>query len=376
LFFLYILSCSRISLKFECIIVLDERNLRSADLSLLDHFEKQKLSISNFLNERQQSLVQRLDDWTRKISTFEDGSYKFIQKDLFIGFDNDETLQSLVLDITSNHAYTDNEILENYKQRLIALTTSDGIVRAERLILNPNEIDRLKHIYYTQRRDNIHDYFETLFNQENSLEKSNLIVIHTFSHINTDINSCISDLTTCQAYKLSSLKSESQLSNLVEKFYLKSTDQMLILQCDTVVGIECINLAKFIIEQYQNENFDKKEQFETKIPTKYVCIVNHIQRGCEQNLILSNFIHGWKQITIESLEQQIIPLNQLLDKSLYDILNSELFSKIVGSITPFEKILEDELLWCLSCINYQISDDSYDNYIRYVNFLLKLFILY
>jgi hypothetical protein len=283
------------------------------------------------------------------------------------------------LDITSDHAYTDdNEILENCKRRLIALSTSDGIVRAERLILNLNEIDQLRHYYYTQRHNSIYDYFETLFGQENLLKNSeeNLIIINTFSHINTDINSCLSDLTTCQVYKLSSLKSESQLSNLVEKFYLKSTDQILILHCDADVSIECISLAKFIIEQYQNENLDKKDQFETKMPTKYVCIVNHIQRGCEQNLVLSNFIHGWKQITIESLEQQNIPLNQLLGKSLYDILNSELFSKIVGSITPFEKILEDELLWCLSCINYQISDDSYDNYIRYVNFLLKLFILY
>ncbi|GES94832.1 hypothetical protein GLOIN_2v1878676 [Rhizophagus clarus] len=353
-----------ISLKCECIVVLDEKNLYSADPSLLDRFEKQKLSINDILNEKQRSLVQQLSDWAERISTFEDGSYKFTQKDLFIGFDNDETLQSLVLDITSNCAYADdNEILENCKLRLIALMTSDGIVRAERLILNPDEIDQLKHIYYNQHHDFIHDYFETLFDQENSLEnsKENLMIINTFSHINTDIESCLNDLTTCQAYKLLHLKSEAQLSNLIENFYLISNDQMLILQCDKTVSIECINLAKFIIEKFQNEILDKK-QIEAEMPVKYVCIINHIQQGQEQNLILSNFIHGWKQITIESLEQQNVSLSCLLGKSLYYIVNSELFSKIIGSSTPFEKILEDELLWCLSCIQYQISDDGYNNY--------------
>ncbi|CAB4443923.1 unnamed protein product [Rhizophagus irregularis] len=350
---------NHISLKCECIVVLDEKNLCSADPSLLDRFEKQKLSISDFLNEKQRSFVQQLNDWAERISTFEDGSYKFVQKDFFIGFDSEETLQSLVLDITI--AYTDdNEILEKCKQKLIALTTSDGILRAERLILDSNEINQLKYIYFNQHRDSIYDYFETLFNQENLLasSKEHLIIINTFSHVNTDVKSCLRDLITCQAYKLSNFKSEIQLSNLVENFFLKSTDQMLILQCDTIISIECINLAKFIIEKFQSEISDKKDEANTLI--KYVCIINHIQRDYKQNLILS----GWKQITIEFLEQQNISLNQLLDKSLYDIVNSELFSIIVGSITPFEKILEDELLWCLNCIEYQISNESYNNYIR------------
>jgi hypothetical protein len=258
------------------------------------------------------------------------------------------------------------------------LTTSDGILRAERLILDSDEINQLKHFYFNQHHDSIYDYFETLFNQENLLAnpKERLIIINTFSHVNIDVKSCLSDLTTCQTYRLSNFKSEIQLSILVKNFFLKSTDQVLIIQCDTVINIECINLAMFIIEQYQNENLGKKEQLEAKMSTKYVCIVNHIQRGCENNLSLSNFIHGWKQITIESLEQQNISLNHLLDKSLYDIVNSELFSKIVGSITPFEKILEDGLLWCLSCIKYQISDESYNDYIRYVNFYYICVLMY
>jgi hypothetical protein len=72
-----------------------------------------------------------------------------------------------------------------------------------------------------------------------------------------------------------------------------------------------------------------------------------------------------------------MPLSHLLNKSLYDIVNSDvnldLFSKMVGSSTPFKKILKDELLWCLSCIEYQIPNEGYDNYFRYDNFYLTCY---
>jgi hypothetical protein len=81
------------------------------------------------------------NDWTREISTFKNDSYRFVQKDLFVGFDNNETLQSLVLIITNNYPNAnDNEVLKKCKQSLIALATSDGVIRAERLILDPDEI--------------------------------------------------------------------------------------------------------------------------------------------------------------------------------------------------------------------------------------------
>src|SRR5438045_5625009 len=100
---------------------MDEKNLRSADPSLLNRFEKQKLSINDVLDKRQQSFVQQLKDWIKRIITFENDQYRFTQKDLFIGFDEDETLQSLIFNITKNNPKAnDNEILENCKKSLIS----------------------------------------------------------------------------------------------------------------------------------------------------------------------------------------------------------------------------------------------------------------
>src|SRR3954447_1625801 len=112
---------------------MDEMNLSSVDPSLLSRFEKQRMSINDILNDRQKLLVVNLGDWVRRMSTLFEASLvselhnTFTPKDLFIGFDKDETLQSLVFNITKNNPKAeDNEILEKCKECLMAIATSDG----------------------------------------------------------------------------------------------------------------------------------------------------------------------------------------------------------------------------------------------------------
>ena len=130
----------------------------------------------------------------------------------------------------------------------------------------------------------------------------------------------------------------------MKHFWLESTDNMLILQCNVAtVNAGCMKLAKFIIEQFRSDFLAKKDQMENVIPTKHTCIILHIHRDQESTLASFNFMCGWKQVTIENLSKHGIPLYDLLDKSLSDVINSTY---------PFERILEEELLWCLFCIRY------------------------
>jgi hypothetical protein len=135
----------------------------------------------------------------------------------------------------------------------------------------------------------------------------------------------------------------------VKYFWLESTDHMLILQCDvTTVDARCIKQAKFIIDQFRNEYTAKEDHLEQEKSIKHACIILHIHRNKE--LILSfNFKCGWKQITIETLSRNARNDTSLLDKSLCDIINFTY---------PFEKILQEELLWCLSCMKYPSNDVS------------------
>ena len=124
---------------------------------------------------------------------------------------------------------------------------------------------------------------------------------------------------------------------------------MLILQCDvTTVNAGCIKLAKFIIEHFRSEFIAKKVR---DMPMKHACIVLHIHRDQESTLASFNFMCGWKQVTIETLARNDIPTSSLLDGSLSDIVSS-------NSTYPFERILQQELLWCLLCMKYPSNDKS------------------
>ncbi|GBC04617.1 hypothetical protein RclHR1_05780008 [Rhizophagus clarus] len=362
---------------FKCFLVMDEMELPLADSSLLSRFEKQKMSIDNILNDRQMLIVKDLFIWINKMLTSFESTpdiqthNKFIEKDLFIGFDDDETLQSLVINIIKNNPEAEAEvILEKCKECLIAIASPDGIIRAELSTLERDEFNKWKHVYFHQQyHDSLYDYFSALLNQEKSFAglKEHLIIVSTFSKINVDIKICLQDLSGYQVYNLSIFKTESQFSNMVKRFFFESTDQILILQCDIkTINTKCVKLVKHIIERFQNEFLTKNKQFETNIPIKHIksaCLILHIQQDYESNSLLSNFICGWKRIFIESLESPEIPLIDLLDKSLYEIINSKLFEMIIHSTTPFEKILQNELSWCLSCIEYQHSNEGCENYV-------------
>ncbi|RIA92696.1 hypothetical protein C1645_804473 [Glomus cerebriforme] len=399
----------------------DVNNSLDGDLSqLIQNFNMMNTKVietpkNKFVDE---ILVENLSDWAIKMSTLigvnpaTQSRNKFTQEDLFIGFDKDETLQSLIIDITKNNPEAeDDEILDKCKECLIATASSDGIVRAERSALEREEVDRWKHVYFQQQHhDRLYDYFA---NQENLLDDPNghLVIINTFSNINTDVNYCLQELVNCQVDKLSIFKTETQLSNRVKYFWSESTDQMLILQCDvTTVNARYIKLAKFIIEHFRNEFIAKKEQ---KVPMKHACIILHIHRDQEYTLASFNFMCGWKQMTIETLSGNEIPTSDLLDGSLPRIINStypfeknllqellwclsscmfnfmcgwkqmniETLSgseistsglldgslpRIINSVYPFEKILSQELLWCLSCMRYPSNDKSI-NHIETLN---------
>ncbi|PKC00366.1 hypothetical protein RhiirA5_459097 [Rhizophagus irregularis] len=360
-----------VSPNFKCIVVMDENNLASVDPSLLNRFEKQKLSINDMLDDRQKLLVKYLYNWTNQITTLVKANSmtglhnKFAQEDLFIGFDKNETLQSLIFNITMNNPEAnDNEILEKCKESLIAIASPDGIIRAELSILDQDEVDRWKYVYFKHHHHNgLFNYFDALFDQEklSADSKGQLVIINTFSKINIKFKSCLQDYLKCQVYNLSTIKTEVQITNVVKNFFFESNDKVLILQCDiNTINTKCIKLVKYIIEQFRNEFLAEKEKCETNMPIKHTCIVFHIQQDYESSSITSNFICGWKRITIESLEPPEIPLIDLLDKSLYDIINSELFDKIVNSTMPFERILEELLLQ-----EHYHSNESHTDPIRY-----------
>ncbi|CAG8454752.1 3616_t:CDS:10 [Acaulospora morrowiae] len=354
---------------FRCILVLDEKNLPKADPPLLNRFEKQKMTIHDTLSDNEKELVQQLSSWTKLISTVETLNQntvshdKFTQKDLFIGFEQGETLESLVIDTRKkNPDARDSEILTKCKESLINIASSDGIVRAEKSELSLDEVRHWTNVYFkVQHHDHLADYFEDLLTNEN-LElypDGHQVIINTFSNINTDVKLCLKGLIECQVIKLSTFKTEAQFQNQVKNFWFESPNRMLILQCDiTTMNAGCIKLAKFIIEQTRNEYLMKNKSETTgDFTTKHACIILHVHRDHKTTLSAFNFMCGWRQVTIETLIPQEKRLSALLDGDLSDVINTTY---------PFEEILQHELIWCLLCMKYPSNARSI-NHIKTLN---------
>ncbi|CAG8495754.1 6945_t:CDS:10, partial [Scutellospora calospora] len=347
---------------FRCILVLDETKLKTADPPLLNRFEKQKMTIKDTLTTHEFQIVEQLLTWVEQMSKIfgtQDNQSKlnedFTQKDLFIGFDPDETVQSLVIDTKKNYPNSDDqEILIKCKEKLVAIASSDGIIRTEKSELDDDEKKHWKKVYFEdQHHDNIADYIQTEL-KESKNSHGLQIIINTFSNINTDVKACLDGIVDCQVDKLSTFKTESQLQNRIKDFWLESTDEMLIIQCDvTVVNAGCIKLAKFIIEQFKNEYLVKREK-RPELPwkTKHVCILMHIHREQENSFASFNFMCGWDQVTIETLAKQEKSLSELMNKSIEDVINTTYL---------FESILNQEMLWCLLCMKYPSSIRSIEH---------------
>ncbi|CAG8725874.1 13705_t:CDS:2, partial [Racocetra fulgida] len=201
--------------------------------------------------------------------------------DLFIGFDENETLQRLATDFITRFPKDNEEaIVKRCKATLIDIASSDGITRATRSNVDPGDINLWYNVYFCNFTD------EHIPQQNHdSLNTITRFIINTFSNINTDITECLKDLFKCQVDKLSMFKTETQLQNRVKQFWEESDKNMLIFQCDaTTMNIKYVKLAKFIVEQFQIE-FLKQNPY----IAKYVCIILHIQR--DQNYKpLFNFI--------------------------------------------------------------------------------------
>ncbi|CAH1761994.1 12274_t:CDS:10, partial [Entrophospora sp. SA101] len=346
---------------FRCILIMSQKNLEEADPPLLNRFEKQKITLIDILTNENLQLVKVLKTWVEKISKITDTVYsndKFTECDLFIGYNEDETLQSLVIDVKKNNPnLNDDEILELCKGSLIAIATSDGIIRAEKSGLSQKEVNYWKNVYLKlQFHDNIVDYIKNYLLDASSSDEQigECIIVNTFSNINTDLKSHLRELVDCFIFKLSEFKTESSYQNRIKDFWFNSESKILILQCDVAIVDEgCIKLAKFIIEQYQAEYFSNKDQ--NKI--KHVFIILHIYRDSNASVTTFNFMCGWKQVTIESLVPQEKPLSILLDGTMCEIINN---------VCSFEEILKQELLWCLLCMKYPSNSKSVEH-IRYLN---------
>ena len=342
---------------FRCVVLIDQGRVDYTDPPFLNRFEKQLLRFTDVLNVEQRNIISSLNTWVTGISTIPDFESHFHKEDMFVGF-CDDTLPSLVLKNSQDAELTREDVLEKCKHDLMLIASPDGVVRSLESSLAKTNFDEVETFYnnYFQKplhkglKEYLKHSMENLqFQPEQSEDATNgmRLLIMTHSNIHVNVLQCLEGLLQCQTEKLSAFKSEKHLTKQLERFW-RSNDSLLVLQCKPELDATHMLLAKSIIEQ-QRQKYIKDAMELGQKQMKHVCIVVHVQRESEVNEAKSqrwqfSFQSGWKQATIDVLENPLLPITDCLNVSIMDLLETKALS--------FEDVASNQFLWCFTRIKY------------------------
>ena len=337
---------------------MDHQTVEKADPPFLNRFEKQILRFSDVLDSEQHKLIERLQTWVTDISTSSvpEVAPHFDVRDMFVGF-HEDTLPSLV-QLHSKAVETDGEeeVVERCKQNLMWIASPDGVLRSLKSKLALKQVDEVTERYRTYFQKPIHDGLRHFLSElgGTAMEEDAIgakLLVMTHSNVHTNVAECLNGLMTCQAEKLSSFKSEKQLTKQLQKFWDSPEVELLVLQCKPDLDASHMLLAKSIIEQQRADYASAVRE----IRKKHVCIIVHDQRArMESDTDTAhwefNFLSGWRQVTVDVLEKPSFPITSILSVELTAVLNSESL--------PFEKVAIAQLHWCFMQIKYQAGGPS------------------
>lgn len=340
-------------------MLIDEDKVHKADPPFLNRFEKQLLRYTDVLSENEQNVIKKLQSWTKDFCSIEDTDFN--ERDVFLGL-HDDTLASLVLLLRDeNSPKSDRGLFEMCKVELMSIAAPDGVLRSLRSKLYKEDAMDVKSLYESFFHKPLHKGLKGFIESvgeastqvhqgKNMLDHPNMsfkYFVMTHSSIHTDVAACLKGSVSCHVEKLGAFKSEKHLSKWIQAFWSSSNKELLVFQCKPNLDGKHMTLMKSTIEQH-HERYLRECISESKLPTKSICIIVHLERGREA---LSSspqwqfsFVRGWKHATLDSLDQPEVPTNLLLGDSVYKLFKSETLS--------LKAIIESKLLWCFTRLKY------------------------
>ena len=366
-------SMCQVNDDFRCIVLVDENKVDFSDPPFLNRFEKQLLRLSDELTNEQKTVMRDLDDWVQEISTVQSLESQFGTTDMFVGF-NEDTLPSLVFSHCHDTHCSREDVLKKCKEDLMWIASTDGVLRAENCNLSKNdslEVQELSNEYFKKP---LHQGFAAfvehiITNHQKSTffgsdEIGSKTVVMTFSSIHTDISQCLPNGLECQVERLSAYKSEKLLAERIREFWLNPEKKLFVLQCKPELDGPHLLLARYIIEEARKKQFSSERNEQQN---KHICIVVHMQRGTVPESVswYFSFLSGWRQVFLDVLENPVIPINELLEHSVQNLLTS--------LTSPICKITQKDLLWCFTCIKYACKHANQRPLVAVLRMVKKIF---
>eukprot|EP00347_Sterkiella_histriomuscorum_P007764 403347649 len=325
---------------FKCILLINSKDVKSMDPSLLNRFEKHFYDDFSNLTEDQQLLVKKLSQQIAKNSKFE----HFNASDMYpvLTFNDKQlrsSLTSLVLQAQDiefqEDDHRDDQILNFCKKQIVSLANQSSVIRI-RLTDEPQK--QVLDEYYNQIECHT-DVMNMLVKLKenwtenydfNELDLGFNVMVYTFSIVTTSFKDYQKELGLCrQNILVDKIQSKNELEKQVAYFFDKdSQDENLILIADSSISnIQRINICKSVInEQRSNYKLQKDEIQKTtqgySPVQKNVVFIVKVYGLCDAQI---TFGQGWKETFIDicdGLGNSSTHVAKLLEPKLYQILSS------------------------------------------------------
>ncbi|XP_046854892.1 uncharacterized protein LOC124447906 [Xenia sp. Carnegie-2017] len=354
---------------FRCIVLIDQDQVDYSDPPFLNRFEKQLLRFSDMLNETQQEIMKELESWVQQMSSVEGFRDKFKEEDVFIGF-NEDTLPSLVLYHSHDFEESKEVIIKKCKDDLMWIATPDGVLRtreSDRYNKDPGEIKILLNEYFEKPIHNgLASFISHIVKQhvnDAESEACSITLLMTHATVHTDISRCMNEMS-CQLERLGAYKSGKQLEDRIHIFF-KSEKELLIIQCKPELDAEHMLFTRSIVEEKRNAFTKKFMEAQSTMQRKHVCMIVHVRRASHENTPRwqLNFLSGWKQVFLDTLEIPSIPMDKIFDQNVDNLLSNSVWS--------FRGFAVNCILWCFNCLKYSQSARQQERVLRFAK---KLFL--
>ena len=341
---------------YRCIVLEDQTEVRKSDPPLLNRFEKQCMTYEYLFTPDDREVLNELAHFVKEFTsvTSTNGSETFDEYSVIPGFSL-PLLQSLVLMVRNNAINGPlpvAEHLELCKQKLMKLVFPDGAIRSRRSRLESKESEKYLKIFWKESHMTLLD---AAMHFSGNVEESNYgerVIAYTFDTIYQNFADILKEkLTEMRVYceKVATFQSERHFSDYVKRvFYSGDKQAVFILQCNAAADFLHMGMCKYLIDHISNEyyaNPDSPHFVRHCIITIHLNRELHGIKATQEEGWKFDYLSGWKLISVDSLLPGFATLDELQDKTVVQILRGK-------SNLCFDRVLEQVLLWCFTCIKY------------------------
>ena len=355
-------TLSFVNKNFRCLILVDQNSIEEQQPPFLNRFEKHMISFEYLLPKKIAENVEKIyENIYQFIEEPDDEKLKlsYNLKTLLVNCDKEEIQGIAYKKYNENKDISYDDLYEYVLEKVVPTLPQDLILFMNFYKPKNTSWNQILKFYKRGVHSNLYNFLQTMDNPKN--------IIYTFTNIDEPLFSKNNNIIETKMFGkinkdniidilISSLSSETNLENELEKFYLEKDKRILVIRLNPN-ETDILNYVKFFIENYIKEKNNFEENNDNKKAFLFLIHMNRIFQADKEDKKKSKYIKrnemgelishlsDFNQIFIDNLNEE----NSFTLVELMNMEREELFRNCLDLNEEFVK----NIFEIFSYINYE-----------------------